>query len=285
MTERPDQTPLLLPMAGPILHHDIHVLRPPTNPAQLSAYTQAFRHLRLTSLFESPHVYFETYEEASARSDLEWQSLVRNHHGLIQITVAVPRSQSATIDEVDSSRRQDLILQHGTLLGMLVLAGPLSQDRFPSSSGLRIPPNRPDDEEQRYSVATMYHIPEVRGEQRGNLMSHTFLGYDRFLLENLQSAKDQSHPVARLRCNVRPGPSQKELMSKYIHWGWNIAGERRARENLMADGGIDAVRSAEERGGNDMDEVFVIMERILTEPLLELRIRDSERLLAREARL
>ena len=74
-------------------------------------------------------------------------------------------------------------------------------------------------------------------------------------------------------------------MSKYIHWGWNIAGERSARENLLADGGVDAVRTAEKRRGNDLDEVFVIMERVLTEPLLEWRIRDSERSLARDARL
>lgn len=272
-------------MASPISHHDIHVLRPPVNPAQLPAYTRAFRDLRLASLLESPHVYFETYEEASVRTDAAWQALVENHHGLIQITAAMPKSRSAAIAGADPVRRQDLILEHGTLLGMLVLAGHLPQDRFPPSPGLHIPPNRPDEEEQRYAVATMYHVPEVRGAQRGSLMLHTFLGYDRFLLANLQSAGQQCHPVARLRCNVRPGPNQRELMSKYIRWGWNISGERSARENLMADGGVDAVRIAEKRRGSDLDEVFVIMERILTEPLLKWRIRNSERSLVRDARL
>lgn len=113
-------------------------------------------------------------------------------------------------------------------------------------------------------------------------MVHTFLEWDRYLLENLLSAADEFHPLARLRCNVRPGPSQKELISKYVHWGWHIVGERRARENLMADGGPDAVRVAAERGCNDLGEVFVVMEWILTVPQLEWQIRNCERSLARE---
>jgi hypothetical protein len=260
---------------------DIHVLRPPVHTNELERFAKVFRDLRLQALRESPESFTEKHDAVSARPAAFWQDYIRNHEGLIHIAFGVPRLQAARNATSRKDTRNDYILEHGRPLGMAVNTGPIAHDQFLCLRGSHIPPNRSDEQEQRFHGGMLFHIADVRGRRGERLMQNLVLDRDEWLLEKLQSAQCEVPPLARFRGNVKPGRNQEGLLSFYARSGWYIAGMQTWRTNLMAEGGLAAVRAAEVRD-DDMEEVSVVVEKIFTVPHLEWQICRTKSLLQRQ---
>lgn len=260
---------------------EIQVLRPPVNYRELQTFARVFRDLRLQSLSDSPESFTEKHDVVSARPAAYWQTFIQNHKGLIHIAFGIPKSKSGLLATAEPNERNSFILEHGRPLGMAVNTGPVPHDLFLSPAGSRILPNRPDEQEQRFHGGMLFHVAEMRGKRGGRLIEHLVLDRDQWLLKKLRSVESEVPPLARFRGNVKPGRNQEHLLSFYARSGWYIAGTQTWRTNLMAEGGLAAVRTAGDRG-DDMDEVSVVVEKIFTVPHLEWQIRKNKRSLHRE---
>lgn len=267
-------------MASVLQDLDIHVLQPPIQQPALETFASIFRSLRLQSLRESPESFTDKYDEVAARSDSYWPTFIQMHKGLIHIAFGVSKAEGSIITRAEPRWRSDLIMAHGKPLGMAVNTGPVPSEHFLSLPGSRVPPNRPDCEEQRFHGGSLFHIPEVRGDRR--LFAHLVLSRDQWLLSSLLSAQSDPPPVARFRGDVKSGRHQKRLLEFYDRAGWQIAGTQTSRTNKLALGGPAAVQEAELRG-DDMDEVSVVVEKIFTVSHLEWEIRESRKKLGRDA--
>jgi hypothetical protein len=260
---------------------DIHVLRPPVQTNELEIFANVFRDLRLQSLRESPDSFTEKHDAVSTRPGAYWKDFIQSHEGLIQIAFALPRSQAVRIATSENNTRAEYILEHGRPLSMAVNTGPIPHDRFLSPPGSQIPSDRPDEQEQRYHGGMLFHIADMRGQRGERLIQQLILDRDEWLLSKLRSNQNEIPPLARCRGNVKPGRNQEALLSFYVRSGWYIAGTQTWRTNLLAEGGMAAVRAAEIRGDN-MDEISVVVEKIFTVPHLEWQIRSNKHLLQRE---
>lgn len=265
--------------------YNIHILRPPTKADELRSFAVILRQLRLQSLRESPKSFTETHDEVSTRPAEYWQAFVKNHTGLIHIAFGVPEAHASRVRAAAWGDRSKLILQHGRPLGMAVNTGPIPRERFLCPSGSQIPLNRPDEEEQRFHGSMLFHVADMRGRRGARMVQQLIVDRDEWLLDSLQAAANDPPPFARLRGNVKPGPKQEDLLAYYDRAGWYIAGTQSWRSNLMAEGGVAAVRTAEARG-DDMDEESVVVEKIFTVSQLQWKIRSNKALLQpEEARL
>jgi hypothetical protein len=272
-------------MAATSTQLDIHVLRPPVESDEFESFAKVFRVLRLQSLRESPESFTEKHDAVSARPAAYWQDYIQNHEGLIHIAFGIPKSQAGQAATSEKNTKNNYILEHGRPLGMAVNTGPVPHDRFLSLPGSQVPPNRPDEQEQRFHGDMLFHVADMRGQRGERLIQHLVLDRDEWLVEKLRSAQDKIPPLARFRGNVKPGRNQESLLSFYARSGWYIAGTQTWRANLMAEGGLAAVRAAEVRG-DDMEEVSVVVEKIFTVPHLEWQIcRNKSLLQRRNARL
>jgi hypothetical protein len=260
---------------------DIHVLRSPVESIELERFAKVFRDLRLQSLRESPESFTEKHDAVHARPAAYWQDYIQNHEGLIHVAFGIPKFETGHIAAAEQGDRTSYILDHGRPLGMAVNTGPVPHGKFLSPSDSQVPPNRPDEEEQRFHGGMLFHVADMRGRRGEQLMQHLVLDRDEWLLEKLRFAQNERPPLARFRGNVKPGRAQEGLLSFYTRSGWYIAGTQTWRANLMAEGGLAAVHAAEIRGDN-MDEVSVVVEKIFTVPHLEWQIRRNKRLLQRE---
>lgn len=264
---------------------EIHVLRAPGETDELQKFASVFRDLRLQALSESPESFTEKYNAVATRPAAYWQNYIRNHRGLMHIAFGISEFHSRLLATTEQKARNSFILEHGRPLGMAVNTGPVPRDLFLSLPGSQVLPNRPDEQEQRFHGGMLFHVADMRGQQGGRLIEHLVLDRDQWLLEKLQSTRSEAPPLARFRGNVKPGRNQERLLSFYARSGWYIAGTQTWRTNLMAEGGLAAVRAAEDRG-DDMDEVSVVVEKIFTVPHLEWQIRRNKRSLQRrQARL
>lgn len=261
--------------------YDIHVLRPPVEPDELRRYAVVLRDLRLESLRTSPESSTETYGEVSARPVEYWQAFITNHKGLIHIAFGVLEPHASRIRVTEQDERTKLIIQHGRPLAMGVNTGPIPRDRFLTPPGSGIPPNRPDEEEQRFHGSMLFHVPDMRGRQGTRMVQQLILDRDEWMLESLRSSDSETLPLARFRGSVKPGPNQQRLLAYYDRAGWYIAGTQSWRSNLMGEGGERSVRAAELRG-DDMDEESVLVEKIFTVAHLEWNIRQMRHLLQQQ---
>jgi hypothetical protein len=267
-------------MAPSLPDLDVYVVQARRESRNRQKFASVFRELRLRSLHDEPEAFTEKYDAASARPMQYWYDFVEQHNGLIHIAFGLPKSEASKLAEITVAARNDYILEHGRPLGMAVNTGPVHKDQFLSLPGSQIPANRPDDQEQRFHAGMLFHVPEMRGAQRGLLFETLVLDRDEWLLSSLRSARSDPPPLARFRGNVKPGRRQKDLLLFYNRAGWYIAGTQTWRSNVLAEGGSAAVQAAEDRG-DDMDEVSVVVEKIFTVVQLEWQIRKNKSVLAK----
>ncbi|KAM0693534.1 hypothetical protein Q7P36_006789 [Cladosporium allicinum] len=258
---------------------EIHVIRSPYESHSRHRFASIFRELRLLSLHANPEAFTEKYDAASTRPTADWNNFIDQHNGLVHIAFGLPKSETPKLEGVTSATRVDLVMKHGKPLAMAVNTGPVSQDQFLSPPGSQLPLNRPDDQEQRFHAGMLFLIPGMRGAQRGLLLEHMVLDRDEWLLESLRSAaRTDPPPLGRLRGNVKPGPRQNALLTFYTREGWYIAGTQTWRLNLLAEGGPAGVEAAKIRG-DDMDEVSMVIEMVLTVTQLEWQIKKNKAIL------
>lgn len=261
--------------------YDIHVLRSPVPLDELRVFAIVLRDLRLQSLKDSPESFTEKHDAVAARPAGYWQAFITNHTGLIHIAFGVLEPHARRIHAAVQDERTKLIMQHGRPLAMGVNTGPIPRERFLCPPDSRIPPNRADEEEQRFHGSMLFHVPDMRGRWGTKMVQQLILDRDEWLLDSLRSTKSEIPPLARFRGNIKPGSKQDTLLAYYDRAGWYIAGTQRWRSNLVAEGGVDAVRAAEERGDN-MDERSVVVEKIFTVAHLEWNIAQNKRLLQQQ---
>lgn len=267
-------------MASTVSSLDIYVIQAPRESESRQTYASIFRELRLQSLRDEPEAFTEKHDAASLRPMTYWYDFIDQHNGLIHIAFGLPKSEASKLAGTSLLANNDLIMKQGKPLGLAVNTGPVPKEQFLSLPGSQIPVNRPDDQEQRFHAGMLFHVPEMRGAQRGLLFETLVLDRDEWLLNSLRSTATEPPPLARFRGNVKPGRRQKELLLFYTRAGWYIAGTQTWRSNLLAEGGPAAVQAAETRG-DDMDEVSIVVEKIFTVPQLEWQIRKNKAILSK----
>ena len=265
-------------MDSSLLDLDVYVIQAPLESRARQKFASVFRELRLRSLYDEPEAFTEKFDAASARPMQYWFDFVEQHNGLIHIAFGLPKSKVSDLAGINVIARNDLIMEQGRALGMAVNTGPVHKDQFLSLPGSQIPQNRPDDQEQRFHAGMLFHVPEMRGPQRGLLFETLVLDRDEWLLNSLRSTAVDPPPLARFRGNIKPGRRQKDLLLFYTRAGWYIAGTQTWRSNVLAEGGPAAVKAAEIRGDN-MDEVSIVVEKIFTVAQLEWQIEKNKAIL------
>jgi hypothetical protein len=255
---------------------EIHVVRVSDPPPHLVAiYARAYRTLRLQALRESPLAFLEKHDEASARPPAYWQHVIKRPGFLIQIAVAEPNVVNPYINDKEAT---DPIARGGTLLAMVVIRGPIPAAQFlcPPNSGMW--PHRPEGQEICFHGAQLYIIPEFRGRQKGLLFEAMLVDQDLWLLDIINQAKLKTSSSVTPDARLRAGVLQPSLLRGYTRYGWHLAGSETKRSCILANSGPEGVREAEKRG-EALEDMQLVVERILTVAHLEWRIAENRRLL------
>ncbi|KAJ5135790.1 uncharacterized protein N7515_005068 [Penicillium bovifimosum] len=175
----------------------------------ITTSAQKFRDLRLKALKASPGSFASTYEIESAFTEAEWAQRITAPDYEVFIC-------AATHNSPDSSE----------WIGQVTLRGPLSKAVYtlPAESGLT--PPKPDDEEERWQMLSLFTLPGHRGLGLGAKLCQCALEY-------LRSYRESPGEVL-VRLIVKP--ENQVTVKLYQRLGFGLAGKATLEEALTANG-------------------------------------------------
>lgn len=175
---------------------------------------QNHRTLRLKALETSPASFSSTHEIESKFTDIDWQNLITAPDRVIFVCAATP------LNPDDSQAGEP------EWIGQVTLRGPLSEEAFtlPEESGQ--PPQRPDEEEERWQMLSLFTLPEHRGLGLGAKLCQSAMNY-------LQSYRSSPQSV-QVRLIIKAG--NHVTIKFYERLGFVSAGMATLVEALIANG-------------------------------------------------
>lgn len=182
----------------------------------ISASAQKYRELRLKALKTSPSSFSSTYDIEAAFTHANWIDRLTVPNREVFICAATRHSNN---NDLSSSEGAEWISQ-------VTLRGPLSATDFvlPEASGQ--PPQRPDEEEERWQMLSLFTLPEHRGKGLGGNLCQETLGF-------LRSYR-ASPPTVQVRLMVKP--DNHTTVKLYRRLGFMEAGKCTLAEALVANG-------------------------------------------------
>ncbi|KAJ5864090.1 Acyl-CoA N-acyltransferase [Penicillium soppii] len=134
-----------------------------TEGAETSA--QRCRELRLKALKASPDSFSSTYEIESAFTDAHWIERLLAPDRELFVCAATPLGD-------DPSRPNDI-----QWIGQVTMRGPLSKAQFELPVESEQPPQKSDEEEDRWQMLSLFTLPEYRGHGLGNKLCKEAINY------------------------------------------------------------------------------------------------------------
>lgn len=175
---------------------------------------EKYRELRLKALQTSPGSFSSTYEIESAFTDAEWVDRLTVPDREVFICAAT----SIGHDTSNPSTTQ--------WVGQVTLRGPASSADFELPSEADQPPQRADDEEERWQMLSLFTLPEYRGHGLGSKLCQASIEY-------LRSYRCSPRDV-QVRLIVKAG--NVATVELYRRLGFVHAGRATLVEALIANG-------------------------------------------------
>lgn len=178
---------------------------------------QKYRDLRLRALKSSPGSFGSTYEIEAAFSESDWIGRLTLSDREVFICAATPlEGNPSNLDTVQ-------------WIGQVTLRGPMSRADFalPAESGQS--ELKPDSEEERWQMLSLFTLPEHRGNGLGGKLCQEAVDY----LRIWQSSPQQ----IRVRLMVKP--ENHVTVKLYERLGFSTAGKCTLAEALRAAGDGD----------------------------------------------
>ncbi|KAJ5917275.1 Acyl-CoA N-acyltransferase [Penicillium verhagenii] len=185
---------------------------PKTDGIDISA--QKYRDLRLKALQASPHSFSSTYAIEAAFTDTEWIERLTLPGREVFICAATPVNH-------DQSRPDDI-----QWIGQVTLRGPASSADFELPAEAAQPPQKSDDEEERWQMLSLFTLPDHRGQGLGGKLCKEAIEY----LRSYQS----SPPNIQVRLIVKAG--NDVTVELYRRLGFIHAGKATLVEAMIANG-------------------------------------------------
>lgn len=172
-----------------------------------------YRDLRLRALKTSPDSFASTYEIEAAFSDADWINQLMVSDREVFICAASP--SDANTRDPDSVE----------WVGQVSVRGPISQENFtlPEESGQAKP--KPDAEEERWQILSLFTLPEHRGNGLGGKLCLEALDY-------LQAYR----PVPSIHVRLMVKPDNHVTVKLYERLGFSTVGKCTLAEALRANG-------------------------------------------------
>ena len=172
-----------------------------------------YRDLRLRALKTSPDSFASKYEIEATFSDADWikQLTVANR----EVFICAASPSDANVTDTDSVE----------WVGQVSVRGPISQQDFtlPPESGQAKP--KPDTEEERWQILSLFTLPEHRGNGLGGKLCQEALDY-------LQVCR----PVSSIHVRLMVKPENHVTVKLYERLGFSTIGKCTLAEALRANG-------------------------------------------------
>ncbi|KAJ5306969.1 hypothetical protein N7508_005984 [Penicillium antarcticum] len=180
----------------------------------IHASAQKYRELRLKALKTSPGSFSSTYEIEAAFSDADWVDRLTVLDREVFICAATPSGR-------DPSCSDDT-----QWIGQVTLRGPSSRADFELPAEAGQPPQRSDEEEERWQMLSLFTLPEYRGRGLGSKLCQAAIDY-------LRSYRSSPRDV-QVRLIVKAG--NDVTVELYRRLGFVHAGRATLVEALIANG-------------------------------------------------
>ncbi|KAJ6020975.1 Acyl-CoA N-acyltransferase [Penicillium herquei] len=180
----------------------------------IEASAQKYRDLRLKALKASPSSFSSTYEIEAAFTDTEWVERLILPGREVFICAATPVNH-------DPSRPDDI-----EWIGQVTVRGPASSTEFELPAEAEQPPQKSDEEEERWQMLSLFTLPDHRGQGLGGKLCKEAIEY----LRSYQS----SPPNIQVRLIVKAG--NDITVELYRRLGFIHAGKATIIEALIANG-------------------------------------------------
>ncbi|KAJ6098738.1 hypothetical protein N7467_000273 [Penicillium canescens] len=175
---------------------------------------QKYRDLRLKALKTSPSSFSSTYDIEAAFTDADWIDRLTVPDREVFICAAIPLSH-------DPSCPVDI-----QWIGQVTLRGPSSRTDFELPVEAGQPPQKSDEEEERWQMLSLFTLPEYRGHGLGSKLCLEALSYLRLY---------RSFPRnIQVRLIVKAG--NNVTVELYRRLGFIHAGRATLIEALIANG-------------------------------------------------
>ncbi|KAJ5740641.1 hypothetical protein N7493_000513 [Penicillium malachiteum] len=173
-----------------------------------------YRDLRLQALQVSPESFASTYETESAFTENDWINRLTDPGYEVFICAATcHRSSSSEPNTIE-------------WVGQVTLRGPASSQDFTLPAASCQPPQKPDSEEERWQMLSLFTLPEHRGNGLGANLCQEALDYLR--------KYRVSPPSIHVRLMARP--ENQVAVKLYQRLGFIAAGNCCLSEALVANG-------------------------------------------------
>ncbi|CAI7673654.1 unnamed protein product [Penicillium bialowiezense] len=183
----------------------------------IESSAQKYRELRLKALQTSPGSFSSTYEIEAAFTDDEWIDLLL----LYQDRLTVPDREVFICAATPIDPSQDT-----QWVGQVTLRGPASSADFELPAEADQPPQRSDEEEERWQMLSLFTLPEYRGHGLGSKLCQASIEY-------LRSYKSSPRDI-QVRLIVKAG--NDVTVELYRRLGFVHAGRATLVEALIANG-------------------------------------------------
>jgi ribosomal protein S18 acetylase RimI-like enzyme len=178
---------------------------------------QKYRTLRLNALKASPGSFASTYEIESLFTSKDWENLITTPNRETFICAATPLTPNSNTSETEPEPQW---------IGQVTLRGPLSLESFTLPDSACQPPQKPDSEEERWQMLSLFTLPSHRGLGLGAKLCRNALDY---LVS--YAAEPQS---VQVRLMIKP--ENHVTIKLYERLGFGLAGRATLVEALTANG-------------------------------------------------
>lgn len=178
---------------------------------------QKYRDLRLNALKTSPDSFSSTYDIESAFTDADWIDRLTLPDRELFICAATPLNLNPS--SPDSIQ----------WIGQVTLRGPSSRADFELPAEAGQPPQKADEEEERWQMLSLFTLPEHRGHGLGGKLCQEALNH-------LRSYRALPRGI-QVRLMVKAG--NRVTVELYRRLGFTHAGTATLVEALVANGDAD----------------------------------------------
>ena len=199
----------------------------------LEASAQQYRDLRLNALKASPDSFSSTYDIESAFTDAYWIDRLIAPDRELFICAATPLNH-------DPLCPNDI-----QWIGQVTMRGPLSEAQFELPMEAGQPPQKSDEEEERWQMLSLFTLPEHRGHGLGSKLCKEAINH-------LQSSGTLPRDI-QVRLIIKAG--NQVAVEFYRRLGFVHGGRATLVEALIANGDEDLLPTDQasakylERGG------------------------------------
>ncbi|KAJ5512416.1 Acyl-CoA N-acyltransferase [Penicillium fimorum] len=181
---------------------------------EVESSAQKYRDLRLKALKTSPDSFSSTYEIESAFTDADWIDRLTFPDRELFICAATPLSYDpSSPDGIE-------------WIGQVTLRGPSSRADFELPTEADQPPQKSDEEEERWQMLSLFTLSEYRGHGLGSKLCQEAINY-------LRSYRSFPRQI-QVRLIVKAG--NNVTVELYQRLGFIHAGKSTLVEALIANG-------------------------------------------------